>query len=296
MYYQPKTILFHNGNFVKASEAQTNLFSQSLHYGIGVIDGLRAYQTTEGPQIFKASQHYERFLASAEKMNIRVDYEVEELIHLSYRLLEENNLASAYIRPLVYLGANMDMETSDEVNILLTAWKWENYRGSDPLDIMISSYQRLNPKSSFLDAKITGHYVNSVMAINEAKHHGYDAALLLDENGFVAEGAGSNFFYEKDGMLYTPPAGHILPGITRGTVFELAKELGVKVIEKLFTPREMENADVAFFTGTASEIAPIKSVNGHKFQRDWEDTIGREIQVKYHQRVILKDYDSYSII
>lgn len=296
MYYNNKTIVFKNGKFVKADDAKTNLYSQSIHYGIGVIDGLRAYQTTEGPQIFKAKEHYERFLRSAQKINIKINYSVEELIQLTYRLLEVNNLSSAYIRPLAYMGTNMEMETSDEVNLMITAWRWENYRGKDPLDIMVSSFHRLNPNTCFLDAKITGHYVNSVMAINEAKANGFDAALLLDGQGFVSEGAGSNFFYEKDHTLYTPPSGNILPGITRATVFEIAKELGLTLVEKYFTPEEIQNADGAFFTGTASEIASIKSINRIPFRKKWENTVGFEIQQKYHQRVVLADYDSYSII
>lgn len=296
MYYNSNSIIFHNGKFVNAVNANTDLYSQSLHYGIGIIDGLRAYQTPEGPQIFKAREHYDRFLASAEKMNIQLPFCQEELIQLSYRLLDLNRLSSAYIRPLAYLGINMEMETSSEVNLVLSAWKWENYRGNDSLDVMVSSFQRMHPKSSHIDAKITGHYVNSVLAINEAKNKGYDAALLLDNQGFVAEGAGSNFFYEKDGILYTPPAGNILPGITRATVFELAKALQVKVVERLFTADEVKEADGAFFTGTASEITCINSLNGQNFKKSWEDTIGCEIQTKYHQQVVLADYDSYSII
>lgn len=296
MYYHQSTIVFHNGSFTQANQADTNVYSQSLHYGIGIIDGLRAYQTNEGPQIFKAREHYERFLNAARAMHIRLNYSVEELIQITYQLLEKNHLSSAYIRPLVHLGANMEMQTSTEVQLLIAAWKWENYRGNDPLDVMVSSFQRLHPKSTFIDAKITGNYVNSVLAMNEAKQAGFDEAILLDNQGYVSEGAGSNFFLEKNGTLITPPLGSILPGITRATVFELAYELGIQVQEKYFTPEEMQEADGAFFTGTASEIACIKSVNRHNFRKNWKDTAGYEIQRKYHQRVLLGDYDQYSII
>jgi branched-chain amino acid aminotransferase len=296
MYYHPDTIVFHNGKFTLASQAETNVYSQSLHYGIGVLDGLRAYQTNEGPQIFKAREHYERFLNAAKVMKIQVNYSVEELIQITYQLLEKNNLTSAYIRPLLHLGANMEMQTSSETQLLIAAWKWENYRGNDPLDVMISSFQRLHPKSTFIDAKITGNYVNSVLAVNEAKQAGYDDALLLDHQGYVAEGAASNFFLEKNGILMTPPKGNILPGITRATVFGLAEELGITVQEKHFTPEEMKGADGAFFTGTASEISCIKSIDRNPFRKNWTDTMGFEIQRKYHQRVVLGDYDHYSII
>ncbi len=293
----PKTnLIFHNGAFVQAQEANTSVYSQSLHYGVGVIDGLRAYQTPEGTQIFKAQAHYERFIDSAQRMDIKIPYSSEELVQLSYRLLEYNKLQCAYIRPLVYVGINMDMETSPETNIVLTSWNWENYQGGSPLDLMVSSYRRLHPSSSMVDAKITGNYINSVMAINEAKQNGYDAALLLDANGFVAEGAGSNFFYEKDQVLYTPPKGTILPGITRATVLDIARELQVPVVEKYFQVDDLKEADAAFFTGTASEISQIRSVNGHTFRLNWEETIAREIQLKYHQLVTLADFDRYAII
>ncbi|NJL14342.1 MAG: branched-chain amino acid transaminase [Microscillaceae bacterium] len=296
MYYQSQTLIFHNGKFTQAHQAGAHLYSQSLHYGIGVLDGLRAYKTNEGPQIFKAFEHYDRFLRSAQKIGIQIPYTLEELVQLTYRLLDRNHLDSAYIRPLAYVGANMELETSSETHLMIAAWPWENFRGKEPLDVKISSYQRLHPKSVPMEAKITGYYVNSVLAMNEAKQAGFGATLLLDGQGFVAEGAASNFFYEKEGCLFTPPAGNILPGITRATVFDIAAELGIKVIEKLFGPEAVYQADTAFFTGTASEIAAIKSIDGHPFPKKWKDTMAAEIQRKYHQRVLLRDYDHYSII
>ena len=296
MYYNNQTIIFNDGKFVKASDAKTDLYSQTIHYGVGVVEGLRAYQTAQGTQIFKAGEHFDRFHHSAKSLDIKLSYSVEELTHICYRLLEENNLSSAYIRPLLYVGANMDMITSDETHLMITAWKWENYRGKEPANVMISSYQRIHPKSCNVDAKITGHYVNSVLAVNEAKSKGFDDAILLDNNGFVAEGSSSNLFYEKNGELFTPPLGNIVPGITRQTVFEIAKEMGVKVIEKLFTPEKLYEADGAFFSGTASEIAQIKSVNKQKFLKKWENTLGYEVQMKYHQVVRLSEFQTYSII
>jgi branched-chain amino acid aminotransferase len=289
-------IVFNNGRFVKASKASATLYSQSLHYGVAVIDGLRAYETNQGKQIFKPKEHFERFIRSAQKMAIHIPYSVEELIQFSYRLLELNDISSAYIRPLAYVGTSMELETSQEVNVMIMTWIWENYRGSDALDVMVSSYRRLHPQTVLIDAKVSGNYVNSVLAMNEAKSKGFDAAILLDNSGFVAEGAGSNFFYEKDGILFTPPAGNILRGITRATVFELAKEMGVKVVEKLFLPQILEEADAAFFSGTASEISRIKSVHHKAFEKKWEDTIACAIQARYRQRVVLGEYHSYSII
>lgn len=296
MYFNKNTVVFHNGKFIKATEAKGNLFSQTLHYGSGIFDGIRAYKTDAGVQAFKARDHYERFIKSAKRIYIDLEYTSEELVSITYQLLEQNNLTNAYIRPLVYLGPNMRLTKTREVNLFIAAWKWGRYQTSDQLNVMISSFQRPNPKASYVDAKITGHYVNSILATNEAKAKGFDEALLLDAGGFVAQGPGDNFFYEKDGELITPPIGHIFPGITRATIIDVAKELGIKVKEQLFTPRDLKEADGAFFTGTGTEVAGIKSLNGKAFNKDWEDTLGFQIFTKYKQRVTHGEYDSYSII
>ncbi|MBX2842752.1 MAG: branched-chain amino acid transaminase [Flammeovirgaceae bacterium] len=296
MYYNKKTIVFHNGKFVKAVDAKADLFSQTLHYGSGVFDGIRSYQTESGIYAFKALEHYQRVIDSAKRIHIKVKHTAEELVNITYQLLEENNLGNAYIRPLVYLGPNMRLTKTDEVNIFISAWKWSRYQMNDQLDVMLSSFQRPNPKASYVDAKISGHYINSILATQEAKRKGFDEALLLDSGGFVAQGPGDNFFFEKDDQLFTPPKGHILPGITRQTVLEIAKELDIKVVETLSTKEDLNEADGAFFTGTATELAGIKSLNGKAFKKKWEDTIGFELFKKYKQKVTHGEYNSYSII
>ncbi|UZR94841.1 branched-chain amino acid transaminase [Chondrinema litorale] len=296
MYYTKKTIVFHNGNFVKATEAKTDLFSQTLHYGSGVFDGIRAYETVAGTQAFKIREHYERLIKSSARIHIKVPYTAEELVNITYRLLEDNKLDNAYIRPLVYLGPNMRLTKTNEVNIFISAWKWPRYQLNDQLDVMLSSFQRPNPKASYVDAKITGNYINSILATQEAKLKGFDEALLLDSGGFIAQSPGDNFFMEKDGVLFTPPEGHILPGITRKTIKQLAKELDFEVVERLFTVQELEAADGAFFTGTATEVAGIKSFNHQAFKKKWEDTMGYQLFTKYKQIVTHGEYDSYSII
>ncbi len=296
MYYTKKTIVFHNGNFVKAAEANTDLFSQTLHYGSGVFDGIRAYETVAGTQAFKIRTHFERLLKSSARIHIELPYTAEELVNITYRLLEENKLENAYIRPLVYLGPNMRLTKTNEVNIFISAWKWPRYQSNDQLDVMLSSFQRPNPRASYIDAKITGNYINSILATQEAKMKKFDEALLLDGGGFVAQGPGDNFFMEKDGVLYTPPEGHILPGITRQTILNLSKELDFEVIEKLFTIEDVAQADGAFFTGTATEVAGIKSLNHKPFKKDWKDTMGYQLFTKYRQIVTHGEYDSYSII
>jgi branched-chain amino acid aminotransferase len=179
---------------------------------------------------------------------------------------------------------------------MLCAWEWARYLGNSQLNLMTSSFQRPNPKSCFVEAKVTGHYTNSILATTEAKQKGFDEALLLDMNGKVAEGPGSNFFFEKDGKLYTAPLGNILAGITRQTIFELAKDLGFEVIEKFFTPEEVYKADGAFFTGTAAEVAAIGNLDNHKFNLPWEETIGYELAFAYKNRVQKKEYKRFELV
>ncbi|MGE0562328.1 MAG: branched-chain amino acid transaminase [Flavobacteriales bacterium] len=296
MYYSENTTVFLNGKWLKAKAAKTDLYAQTLHYGNGVFEGIRSYDTEDGVQVFKAKEHFERLLYSAEKMHIKLNYTVEEFTALTYELLKKNKLKDAYIRPLVYLGANMSLQPTDEVHVFICAWEWGKYLGSDLLNIMTSSYQRPNPKSCYVDAKVVGHYTNSILATTEAKQKGFDEALLLDANGNVAEGPGANFFYEKDGVLYTSPLGNILPGITRATVLELANELKFEVVEKYFTPEEVKGADGAFYTGTAAEVAGIGSLDKINFKLKWEDTMGYVLANMYKQRVAFREYNSFYLV
>lgn len=296
MYYHSDTFIYFNGEFVKASEAKIDLFGQSLHYGNAVFEGIRAYHTAQGPQVFKAREHFERLLNSCKKMHLNVNYSVDSLIKITYRLLELNQLPCSYIRPLVFAGPNMTLKGSGQVNIMLAAWEWGNYLGNDPLDIMISSFRRPNAQAFFMEAKIAGHYVNSILASTEAHSKGFDDALLLDDKGYISEGPAANIFFEKDDKLFTPPLGNILPGITRATVFEIVSEMGVEVIEKNILPEELMEADGAFFTSTAIEISGINSLNRNKFRKKWEHTLGYQIELKYKQRVLLNEYVNYVII
>lgn len=286
MYFNDNTTIFLNGSWVKASEAQVSLYSQSLHYGIGVFEGIRSYEMTGGEtKIFKAEEHYERLLYSAEKMHIAVDYSVSELTEITYNLLEQNKLSNAYIRPLIYLGNDMALAPAEESHLMIAAWEWKPLLGKELLRVTISPFQRPSPKSCFVDAKVTGHYINSLLAQHDAKARGYSEALLLDGKGFVAEGPGANIFMEKDGKLYTPPKGNILPGITRQTVIELAEAAGISVEEQYFTPEDLKNADGAFFTGTAAEIVGISSVDDHPFKKEFNTTLGAELGQAYSSLV-----------
>ncbi|MBC7474342.1 MAG: branched-chain amino acid transaminase, partial [Candidatus Sericytochromatia bacterium] len=283
MYYNSDTIIFLNKEWLKASEAKTDLYSQTLHYGNGVFEGIRSYDTPNGTKIFKAKEHYERLIYSAEKMHIKVDYSVKELTDYTYQLLEKNNLKNAYIRPLIYVGANMGLTTPDETYVMLSTWEWGRYLGNDLLKAMISSYQRPNPKSCHIEAKVCGHYINSILATSEAKAKGFGEPILLDSNGYIAEGGGSNFFYEKSGKFFTPPIGNILPGITRATVIDIADKFGYEVKTEHFTFDDLKNIkpDIAFFTGTAAEVAGIRSIDDFVFDAVWEDTLSYKIAQEY---------------
>jgi branched-chain amino acid aminotransferase len=290
MYYSKNTTLYLNGKFIKAVDATTDLYSQTLHYGYGVFEGIRAYQTVNGTKIYKAVEHFERLRKSAELVNIPFQYDTDELIRVTYQLLKKNNLSDAYIRPLVYCSPNMSLTQPKEVYIMICAWEWGKYLGDDLLKLCVSSYQRPNPHSVKVEAKVTGHYVNSILATSEAKVRSYDEALMLDMNGHVAEAPGANFFFEKDGVLYTPPLGHILPGITRQTVINICQELEIPVKERFFKPEVLEEADSAFLCGTAAEIAGVESIDAKPFRKPWSESLGAVIQEAYKCQVLEKSF------
>ncbi|HEV8079952.1 MAG TPA: branched-chain amino acid transaminase [Chitinophagaceae bacterium] len=290
MYYNENTILYLNGEFIKAAEAKTGLYDQSIHYGYAVFEGIRAYKTQNGTQIFKAEEHYERLKFSAESVSIPYHHLTDVLIDISYELLAKNNFQDAYLRPLVFCPPNMNLQKAKEYSIMIAAWEWEAYLGNKLLRVMTSSYQRPNPKGFKIHAKVSGHYINSILACQEAKDNGYDEALLLDINNFVAEGPGANVFFEKNGKLFTPPAKNILPGITRSTVFEICTELDISVEEKYFTIDELKKADTVFYCGTAAEVIGWESLDDVKFAKPWDETISKVIQEAYKCKVLQKEF------
>lgn len=288
-YYNENTILYLNGEYIKATEAKMDFYSQSLHYGYAVFEGIRSYKTVNGDtKIFKPVQHYDRLKNSAVAVNMPYTWTTEELIDITYELLRKNNLQDAYIRPVVYAPANMSFVKNETSFIVIEVWEMAPFFGEKLLRIMTSSFQRPNPKGFKIEAKASGHYVNSILASQEAKSKGYDEALLTDMNGFVAEGTGANMFFEKDGKLFTPPLGNILPGITRATVLEICAELNIPVEQKLFTAEEVKGAEAAFFCGTAGEVIGWESLDDVKFVKNWNDTLSKKIQTTYKDRVIEK--------
>ena len=295
MYYNNNTIIYFNGNFVKASEASTNLYGQSLHYGYAVFEGIKSYKTDGGTKIFKAKEHYDRLRRSAELMHMPFNYTTDELTALSYEVLELNGLSDAYLRPIVMCSPNMSLSKGKESYLAIEAWEWSNGYMANKMRIMTSTFERPNPKAFKVEAKVSGHYVNSILACQEAKDAGYDEALVLDGNGNVAESSGANVFYEKDGRLYTPSKGSILPGITRATVLEICAELDIPTEEKLFKPEEMRGADAAFFCGTAAEVLALDSLDDVPFTQNWDDTLSATVQKAYRNLVLGKNLEEFKL-
>lgn len=289
-YYNNETIIYLNGDFVKASEAKMDFYSQSLHYGYSVFEGIRSYKPVKGEtKIFKEVEHFERLKNSATSLNMPYHWTTEQLVTATYEVLKQNNLQDAYIRPVVYAPANMKFDINEQSFIVIEAWEMLPFLGNKLLRVMTSSFQRPNPKGFKIHVKAAGHYVNSILASQEAKANGYDEALLLDMNDHVAEAPGANIFYEKNGKLFTPAPGNILTGITRATVLEICNELNIEVTEKFFTIEELKKADAAIFCGTAAEVIGLESLDDYKFPLNWNDSVSEKIQLAYKDRVLEKE-------
>ncbi|TZF83135.1 branched-chain-amino-acid transaminase [Pedobacter sp. BS3] len=293
-YYNHKTQVYLNGKFVYAADTGVDLFSQTLHYGYGVFEGLRAYNTHNGVRIFKAEEHFDRLQQSCRALSIDYKWNNRRLIEDTYHLLELNHLRNAYIRPLVYCGPNMKLSHPGEPHLMIAAWEWSAVLGERLLRLCTSNYQRHNPNSIHTEAKVTGHYVTSILASNDAKQRGYDEALLLDHQQYIAQTSGANFFLERNGKLFTPATGNIFPGITRQTVIGICRQLGIELVEKQLTLNDVRNGTSAFLCGTATEIVGVGSIDHITFETDWEDSIGATIKRFYRNLVLEKE--NYEVI
>lgn len=252
-----------DGKLVDFSEAKIHILTHSLHYGGGVFEGIRAYSTSQGPAVFRLKEHIERFFTSASFLGMKIPFSKEEIKKAILETIKINELKECYIRPIAFFGEGMGLNPIGlPVKVAIAVWPWGAYLGEkETVSVKISKFIRLHPKSVVPQAKISGYYVNSILASLEAKNSGFDEALLLDFEGFVAEGPGENIFIVKEKKLYTPPPERILPGITRASVIEIAKDLGLAVEEKMLTVEELKSADEAFFSGTAVEICPIGKID-----------------------------------
>ncbi len=252
-------------------ESMTHVLTHSLHYGTGVFEGIRAYESEKGAAIFRLKEHIERLFASAKIIGMDATFSVEELIEATKEVVKKNNLKSCYIRPLLYYGyGKMGLDTvGAKVDALVAAWPWGAYLGEDGkangITTKISKYTRHFAVQNLNHAKATGFYVNSMMAKMDALNTGVNEAILLDLNGNVAEGTGENIFIVKNKVLKTPSTENCLQGITRASVMEIAKDNGIKVEEKVITKKELMEADEIFLTGTAAEITPINKIEEKSF-------------------------------
>lgn len=286
-----KKMIWLDGKFIEWDDAKIHVLSPTLHYGIGVFEGIRAYDTPNGPAIFRLSDHIKRLFQSAHILAIRHDFKMETLLHASIDLLKINHLQNGYIRPLLYLGAESLGLHSRNVtcHAMMAAWSWKGYLGATAIErgvrVRISSFTRHHVNSALCKAKASGNYLNSALAAKEAASLGADEALLLDKDGYVCEGSGENIFLIRNGTLYTPDLTSVLEGITRDTVFHIAEDLKVSVIEKRITRDELYIADEIFLTGTAAEITPVYEVDGRQIGTGQPGPLTQIIQKQYFKIV-----------
>jgi len=252
-----------NDKLVNWDEAKVHVLTHSLHYGSAVFEGIRCYNTSKGKAIFRLNDHIKRLVKSANFLKMNIPYSNEILLNAVVKTVQANEVSECYIRPIIYYGYGvMGLNPSKApVDVSIAVWPWNNYLGDNPSKVMASSYIRIHPDSTNVKAKVSGHYVNSIIANLEAKDKGFDEALLLDYMDHVAEGPGENIFIVKDNVIYTPELGSILPGITRKTIVRLAKDLGYDVVKTELELIDVIDADEVFFTGTAAEVHSIIQVD-----------------------------------
>jgi branched-chain amino acid aminotransferase len=269
-----------NGEFVDWADAKVHVGTHGLHYGTGVFEGIRCYETPRGPAVFRLRDHLERLDSSARLLHMDLGYSVEELRSVSLELIGRNGLPECYLRPIAFYGyGELGVSTAgNPVDVVIMSWPWGTYLGEEGVKngirVKVSSWKRVGPNTIPHAAKATGIYLNSMLAVSEANRAGYDEAILLTDDGFVADGSGENVFIVKDGTIVTPPlATSILPGITRETVIEIAQELGHSVEERNLIRTDLYLADEIFMTGTAAEVTPIRSVDDHEVGAPGEITL-----------------------
>ncbi|MCG1043214.1 branched-chain amino acid transaminase [Mycetohabitans sp. B8] len=256
-----------DGKLIDWRDAKIHVLTHTLHYGMGVFEGVRAYQTREGTAIFRLKEHTRRLFNSAKIFQMDVPFDQETLIAAQRDVVRENQLQSCYLRPIIWVGSEKlgVSAKGNTIHVAIAAWPWGAYLGDEGLSngirVKTSSFTRHHVNVSMVRAKASGWYVNSILANQEAAADGYDEALLLDVDGYVSEGSGENFFLVNHGKLYTPDLSSCLDGITRDTIITLAKDFGIEVIEKRITRDEVYTADEAFFTGTAAEVTPIRELD-----------------------------------
>ena len=284
-------VIWFDGEMVPWREARIHVLTHSLHYGMGVFEGVRAYRTERGTAIFRLADHTRRLLASGHILGMRIPFDADTLSRAQIDCVRENGLETAYIRSLAFYGSEgMGLRADNlQVHVAVAAWEWGTYLGDEGLErgirIKTSSFNRHHVNVTMCRAKATGNYINSILALQEAQSCGYDEALLLDTEGYVMEGSGENLFIVRDGVLYTPDLTSALDGITRSTVMTLAREAGLEVVEKRITRDEVYIADEAFFTGTAAEVTPIREVDDRAIGDGRRGPVTADLQALYFDQV-----------
>lgn len=289
-----------DGRFVDWKEATVHVLTHSLHYGLGVFEGIRCYKGDRGSAIFRLKDHVDRLFASAHIVQIKIPYSPSQIQQAILDTVKVNRLVECYIRPIVFIGyGEMGLYVQkNPIQVAIAAWPWGTYLGDEGIRngirAKISSLTRHHVNISLTRAKVTGYYVNSQIAKKEVKEAGYDEAILLDMDGYVAEGPGENIFMVRNGILKTTPLTSILEGITRNTVIQLAQEMGITVVQERFTRDELYIADEAFFTGTAAELTPIREVDGRSIGSGKPGSLTQSLQRAFFDVVHGKDEKHHS--
>lgn len=284
-------VIWMDGQMLPWREASVHVLTHTLHYGMGVFEGVRAYKTEKGTAIFRLQEHTERLFRSAHILGMRIPFDKDSINAAMCAAVRDNKLESAYVRPLCFYGSEgMGLRAADlKVHVCVAAWFWGAYLGEENMEtgirVRTSSFTRHHINVAMCRAKATGHYINSILALHEAQACGYDEALLLDAQGYVMEGSGENVFIVRDGQIYTPDLTSALDGITRDTIFQLAAEIGKPIKEKRITRDEVYIADEAFFTGTAAEVTPIRELDGRAIGSGKRGPITGELQKLFFDQV-----------
>ncbi|HUH36363.1 MAG TPA: branched-chain amino acid transaminase [Spongiibacteraceae bacterium] len=289
-------LIWLDGEMVPWRDAKIHVLTHTLHYGMGVFEGVRAYNTDEhGTCIFRLQEHTDRLFRSAHILGMKIPFSKEQINAAQIAAVRDNNLTEAYIRPMCFYGSEgMGLRADNlQVHVTVAAWHWPSYMSPEARDhgikVRTSSYTRHHVNISMTRAKANGHYINSMLALREALDCGCEEALLLDPEGYVAEGSGENIFIVRDGKLYTPELTACLDGITRNTIFHLAQELGLELVEKRITRDEVYIADEAFFTGTAAEVLPIRELDGRIIGAGDRGPVTARLQERYFASVRGRD-------
>jgi branched-chain amino acid aminotransferase len=278
-------LIWHNGDFVPWDEAKVHVLSHGLHYGTGVFEGIRCYETERGPAIFRHRDHLDRLAKSAELYYLPLPFSIEEIAEATRELIRRNGLSSCYIRPLAFRGyGEMGLYADSPMEVSIAVWPWGAYLGDDGkrngIRAKVSSWRRISPAGLIPHSKASGQYLNSILAKTESKKAGYEEAILLDERGFVCEGSGENIFLVREGEIVTPPhVAAILDGINRKSVIQIARDLGYTVVERDVARAELYLAEEVFLTGTAAELVPVQEIDDHPVGEPGEIT--RVVQARF---------------